>query len=673
MFTDMVNSVALKTKLGDKAYGEKVFGPHVAIFRTILADYKGAQEIKNTGDGFLVTFRVVSDAVNAALRLQLEMRSYSWEMDAPKTRIGIHVGEVAKGPQPGEIDIQGLAVDMCSRFMELAQGGQILLTRHAYDDGLQWVREHPRVPEGIKPMELRWLRHGRYSFKGKETDPLEVFEVGALGFAPFTRPPDSPKANRVREPEDQTPATVVDVAPALTLLQSSPSQWCRWLAASIIVLGVVCAGVLAYRKANPPQPVAQRNWKDRAEHDLYDAITKDTNPKTRLEKLQQWEKQYPQTDWINERQTLSLSTYFALADAKNAPVIAKQMLAEALAGNDPTPEVLDQGEKSANAMLANINTPPPNFTSEQWKSQRPQVEELAHRTLGWIAIQRKKWETAESELLLSLGIDPNNAEADHWLGSAMVADGRPEMQSQALYYFARAAAYEGPGAVPADERSGFLAQIREQYRAYHGSEAALDDLLEQAARKPSPPSDFKIMNRIEIARENTKRGGACANPCDAGSMAAIGQLYLAGDGVKKDYDEAMNWLRRAADGGSSFGMWKVGILYQNGWGAHRDHKEAKSWYTKAADAGEDRANVSIGLLYQHGWGVPKDYVEARRWYLKASAAGDSLAMSYIGKLYEQGGSGVSKDKDYAISWYRKAAAAGSVQAKDDLRRLHAQP
>ncbi len=226
--------------------------------------------------------------------------------------------------------------------------------------------------------------------------------------------------------------------------------------------------------------------------------------------------------------------------------------------------------------------------------------------------------------------------------------------------------------MPADERSRFSAQFQEQYKAYHGSLTGLDDLLEQAAREPLPPSDFKIMNTREIAEENGKRGGACANPCNPGNMAAIGQLYLAGDGLKKDYGEAMRWFRRAADGGSSVGMWKVGILNENGWGVHKDRKEAKNWYTKAADAGEDRANLSIGLLYQRGWGVPKDYVEAIKWYQKASAGGDYTAMSYIGSLYEHGGSGVNKDKDEAVSWYRKAAAAGSGQAKDDLRRLHAQ-
>ncbi len=46
----------------------------------------------------------------------------------------------------------------------------------------------------------------------------------------------------------------------------------------------------------------------------------------------------------------------------------------ALAGTNPTPDVLDQGDKAAKAILENINTPPPNVTEAQWKTARTDVE-----------------------------------------------------------------------------------------------------------------------------------------------------------------------------------------------------------------------------------------------------------------------------------------------------------
>ena len=49
---------------------------------------------------------------------------------------------------------------------------------------------------GETSLELQWLAHGRYLFKGKD-EPMEVFEVGAVGHAPLKAPADSEKARRV--------------------------------------------------------------------------------------------------------------------------------------------------------------------------------------------------------------------------------------------------------------------------------------------------------------------------------------------------------------------------------------------------------------------------------------------------------------------------------------------
>lgn len=38
-----------------------------------------------------------------------------------------------------------------------------------------------------------------------------------------------------------------------------------------------------------------KDWKNRAEYDLFDAITNDGNPRTKLEKLQQWGLKYPES------------------------------------------------------------------------------------------------------------------------------------------------------------------------------------------------------------------------------------------------------------------------------------------------------------------------------------------------------------------------------------------
>ena len=263
----------------------------------------------------------------------------------------------------------------------------------------------------------------------------------------------------------------------------------------------------------PASDAKQPQWKDRAEYDLYDAITKDSNPKTKLEKLQQWEKQYPSTEWIKARKQLFLTTYAALNDAKATVDAAKSILADdpknfsalyyimyftqALYAANQSPDILDQGDKAASTILANINTPPPNVTEDQWKGLRPQVELLAHVNLGFIAMQRKNWDTAEAEFRKSLQMNPNNGQVDYWLGFTIASEKKTEKVPEALFYFARAATFDGQGAMAPPGRAQALDYVKRQYKIYHGSDADFDKLV-AAAKNPTPPGDFKIEDAASI-------------------------------------------------------------------------------------------------------------------------------------------------------------------------------
>src|ERR1700733_15511145 len=203
------------------------------------------------------------------------------------------------------------------------------------------------------------------------------------------------------------------------------------------MLGPVPARMFG-QAAAPSSTAPQKNWKDRAEYDLYVSIGQDQNPKTRLEKLQQWEKTYPMTEWIKERRTALLTTYAALNDGKNAVDEAKQILADdpkdftasyyimlftqPLYGQNQSPDILSEGEKAANAILASIDMPPPNVAADQWAKLRPAVELLAHVNLGFIAMQRKNWDGAEAEFQKVLTTNPNNAQVDFWMGTVIASE-----------------------------------------------------------------------------------------------------------------------------------------------------------------------------------------------------------------------------------------------------------
>jgi WD40 repeat protein/class 3 adenylate cyclase/tRNA A-37 threonylcarbamoyl transferase component Bud32 len=211
MFTDLVGSTALKVRIGGHAYAEHLAKPHLKIFRDeILASINQAKLISYTGDGFFASFATVEDAIHAALRFQYALKTDARFKIPLEVRIGIHSGQVAlvENSSDGPPILAGHAADMCARVMSLATGGQILLTRHAADDGRQFVREHPSVETGSTPA-IAWMNHGRYRLKGKEEDPLEIFEVGAVGIAPLL----APVGNREVELEDST------------TVQNNPGKW----------------------------------------------------------------------------------------------------------------------------------------------------------------------------------------------------------------------------------------------------------------------------------------------------------------------------------------------------------------------------------------------------------------------------------------------------------------
>jgi len=305
----------------------------------------------------------------------------------------------------------------------------------------------------------------------------------------------------------------------------------RYLSA-VVVAGALSLAPIGMRgQATAPSSSApQKNWKDRAEYDLFDAITKDTNPKTKLEKLQQWLKQYPQTDYGTERRSLLLATYFQLGMAKEAVDIAKQILAndpnnfsalfitvsftQTLGGQNPTPDVVDQGDSAAKALLAILDKIPPNFTEEQWRNQRPQIEALAHATLGWVASQKKSWQAAEAEFQKALQLNPNDGQVDYYVGTAIASEKDPAKMPNALFYFARAATYEGPGALNPGGRQQVMTYVQRAYKGFHGSDEGFNNLLAAAKSSALPPADFHIKNATEIAEEQQKKAAedAAKNP-----------------------------------------------------------------------------------------------------------------------------------------------------------------
>ncbi|MGP1521271.1 MAG: caspase family protein [Treponema sp.] len=98
--------------------------------------------------------------------------------------------------------------------------------------------------------------------------------------------------------------------------------------------------------------------------------------------------------------------------------------------------------------------------------------------------------------------------------------------------------------------------------------------------------------------------------------------YLKGlNGVYKDYKQAFEYAKIAADAHDNEGEYIVGYCFELGFGITKNESEAFKWYKKAAENGNGNAMWKMGIFYHYGKGnINKDIKEAKKWYEKATKA-----------------------------------------------------
>jgi len=164
------------------------------------------------------------------------------------------------------------------------------------------------------------------------------------------------------------------------------------------------------------------------------------------------------------------------------------------------PDALDAGEKAANSLLANLDSAKPaNVPEETWKKDKLGLESMAHTTLGWAAMQRKNGEAAEKGFAAALEANPNNAQVAYWMGTTILAQRKAERQAEALFYFARAAAMDGPGALAGPVKQTADQYFTKLYTTYHGDTSGIEDIKKYAAANPKPGADYKLLSKLEIS------------------------------------------------------------------------------------------------------------------------------------------------------------------------------
>lgn len=135
----------------------------------------------------------------------------------------------------------------------------------------------------------------------------------------------------------------------------------------------------------------------------------------------------------------------------------------------------------------------------------------------------------------------------------------------------------------------------------------------------------------------------------------------------KNYAEAMDWYRQAAEQGNARAINNIGVFYQYGHGVSQDYKEAMVWFQKAAVKGQFAISMyNIGNLYFQGQGVSRDMGEALVWFKKAAEKENSAAMFMVGYIYA-----LAQLDEEAMIWYKKSAEKGIASAMAAVGYLYA--
>jgi len=180
-----------------------------------------------------------------------------------------------------------------------------------------------------------------------------------------------------------------------------------------------------------------------------------------------------------------------------------------------------------------------------------------------------------------------------------------------------------------------------------------------AAKAAAPSSASATTNPVLASCEAKARAG------DAVCQTQLGTMYRNGDGVARNFAEALRWYRLAADQGLADAQNRLGAMLAAGQGTAPDHNEAARWYRKAADQGHAAAQNNLGRCYERGEGVTGSPVLASQWYRKSADQGHAAAEFNLGRLY-QTGSGVFKDVDKARALFQSAAGHGNASAAYSL-------
>ncbi|MBQ9173322.1 MAG: SEL1-like repeat protein [Bacteroidales bacterium] len=202
-------------------------------------------------------------------------------------------------------------------------------------------------------------------------------------------------------------------------------------------------------------------------------------------------------------------------------------------------------------------------------------------------------------------------------------------REDAPYFMAKIAETELPGRLPESEVKRLYKEAMEHGYDVEGYAAIRNELIQKA------------------------------NSGDLKSQSLLGQYYYRGDtlGFKKDFEQALTWLKKASGRKDPDAIRILGHCYRDGTGVQQDSKKAYGLYKESARLGSLLAEYYLSEMLFNGYGVKENKQKAIKNLKKLSDKGNTNAMCMLGACYLNGES-VPQDNLIAERYLLRSATMG---------------
>jgi len=181
----------------------------------------------------------------------------------------------------------------------------------------------------------------------------------------------------------------------------------------------------------------------------------------------------------------------------------------------------------------------------------------------------------------------------------------------------------------------------------------------------SAAADFESAMRAYEKRDYAgafKEFAAVAEQGDAEAQLILGKMYMIGQGVEKDSDQAIKWYKAAADQDNADAQFFLGAMYLL---PQKDIPEGLKWLTLAADQGMQDAQFLLGMAYLKGQNFVHDLVQADMWLQLAAAQGGEFYQRQREEAEKQmTADQIEQAKALAAAWKPKVRPVSGVNTKN---------